>query len=112
MNAKWETPWWTWVQFIDLALHSIYFPTLGRDLVAAAEIRLFDKDYELINSWTVNYTKSYVGNIWWSVEHGGAYDIVSDVEIQAKVIKYAFDNIKTDLAKKALAYISRAKTQK
>jgi len=97
IKVEWEDPWWTTAQVIDLMIHAWIFPTLGRDLVATSEIRLYNNEYNLLYSWSVEYTKSYMGDIWWGMSHGGAYDQGADVEFQKEVMEYAFNEIKAEL---------------
>jgi len=97
VSAYWQTPWWTWVQFLDLAIHAWFLPTLGRDLICKVEINIYDKNYNPIYSASVNYKKKYISMIWWGISHGGAYDIGSDVASQKEVLEYTFAKIKDDL---------------
>jgi hypothetical protein len=98
VTAEWRMPWWTWVQFLDLAFHTGLFPTLGRSLEATAEIRMYDASYVLLRSWTFTYAKDYLGTVWWMMVNGGAYDLGSDVEFQNEVMAFALENVRADLA--------------
>lgn len=97
VDASWNTPWWTWVQLLDVWVHAWFLPTLGRSLDATVELRLFDKEYQFIRSWRVNYRKKYIGQIWWMWGHGGAYDLGKDVQMQQEVIEYAFEQLRPQL---------------
>jgi hypothetical protein len=78
-------------------LHAWIFPTIGRTLQGEAEIRLYDTQRHLINKWTIQYSKHYVGQIWWAIRHGGKGDTGYDVAFQVEVFRYAIDQIKREL---------------
>ncbi len=103
--ADWTTPWWTWVQFIDIAIHAWFFPTLGRDLECSVEINVYDPNYEPVYITTVDYKKKYLCTVWWGMTHGGSYDYGTDVEVQKEVLDYAFSQIKNDLQLALKEYI-------
>jgi hypothetical protein len=108
VEAKWEVPWWTLVQLVDLWVHAWFLPTLGKSLNATAEVRLYDLEYRLLRAWTVTYRKSYVGDIWWAMTHGGAYDIGHDVAMQREVVDYAFSEIRPQLEALDRGILARA----
>lgn len=97
IDTKWKMPWWNYPQLIDIWIHAWIFPTLGRHLICKAEINIYDKKYNPVYSASVNYTKKYVGHLWWMITHGGNYDLGSDVEAQKEVLEYTFAQIKNEM---------------
>jgi len=81
-----HTPWWTWVQWIDLLIHAYIFPTLGRDWVTEGEMALYDQEHALLHRWKFKKEDSYISTIWWGIGHGGAGDTGFDVELQNEAL--------------------------
>jgi hypothetical protein len=98
--ASWETPWWTWIQAIDLWLHAWLAPTIGSELHAIAEIRIYNDNREFLSSWSVRYTKKFVSDVWWALSNE-----TLDVTIQQEVMQYMFDSIADDLTKNLESYL-------
>lgn len=92
-----STPWWSWVQLVDLWIHAWFFPTLGRNWETVGEISLYDKEHILLHRWKFRQVDEYVSNVWWMFSHGGADDKGFDVECQnetvCKAVRNIFDNI-------------------
>jgi hypothetical protein len=74
LTFEWKTPWWTWVQLIDIWIHAFAFPSLGRHLDMGFELALYDADHALIRRWSGRRVIKYVGQVWWLINHGGAGD--------------------------------------
>ena len=97
VTAKWKKPWWTWLQAIDLWVHTLVLPTIGNHLVATAEINLYDQNFNLLYSANVDYKEKHIETIWLAMFHGGAYDTGSDVKFQSTVLEFALSELKNDL---------------
>jgi hypothetical protein len=90
MHQEMDTPWWTWVQALDLLVHAWVFPTLGKEAVFEGEIRLYDGDYKLLHTWTYRYEQTYLSVIWW----GGAEQYAEKLQsLQPEVAQWVFDEI-------------------
>lgn len=72
LGYAWRTPWWTWVQLVDLWVHAWFIPTLGRHLILEFRLNLYDNNHRMLRSWKAERKVKYMSDIWWAIGHGGS----------------------------------------
>lgn len=72
LDFEWSTPWWTWLQWLDLGVHILFVPTFGSELEMSFELALYDRDFQLLEQWKGTRTVTHVGHVLQGVRAVGS----------------------------------------
>jgi hypothetical protein len=61
MHMAQQSPWWTKIQWLDLMVHALIFPTIKVNYLAQVEFELLNKKRERLHHWVVMLELKYIG---------------------------------------------------